>query len=128
MPTPFAGPRRLDVGADGIVWIPEYANGALARLDPATGRIEEMPLPIPDATPYIARVDGRTGHVWIATGAADAVLRFDPATRSFDTFPLPTRGALIRHMDIDERNGDVWVAYGASPGIPSKVARLRPAR
>jgi virginiamycin B lyase len=127
MPTPFAGPRRIDVGADGIVWIPEYANSALARLDPANGRIEEIALPIPDAAPYIARVDGRTGHVWIATGSADAVLRFDPATRSFDTFPLPTRGALIRHMDIDERNGDVWLAYGASPGIPSKVARLRPA-
>jgi len=24
-----------------------------------------------------------------------------------------------------ERNGDVWAAYGASPGIPSKVARIR---
>jgi virginiamycin B lyase len=125
MPTPFAGPRRLDVGSDGVVWIPEYASSALARLDPATGAIDEFPLPIPDAAPYIARVDPRTGAVWIGTGSADAILRFDPATRRFDTFPLPTRGAMIRHMAIDSRTGDVWVAYGASPGIPSKVARIR---
>lgn len=125
MHTPVAGPRRLDVGPDGIVWIPEYAASALARLDPATGTIEEFPLPIANAAPYVARVDPRSGAIWIGTGAADAILRFDPATRRFDTFPLPTRGAMIRHMAIDPRNGDVWAAYGASPGIPSKVARLR---
>jgi len=125
MPTPVAGPRRLDIGPDGIVWIPEYAASALARLDPATGAIEEIRLPVADAAPYIARVDPRTGAVWIGTGAADAIMRFDPATRRFDTFPLPTRGAMIRHMAIDPRNGDVWAAYGASPGIASKIARLR---
>ncbi|HUF71093.1 MAG TPA: hypothetical protein VMM79_20755 [Longimicrobiales bacterium] len=125
MPTPFAGPRRLDVGSDGVVWIPEYASSALARLDPANGAIDEFPLPITDAAPYIARVDPRNGAVWIGTGSTDAIPRFDPATGRFDTFPLPTRGAMIRHMAIDSRTGDVWVAYGASPGIPSRVARIR---
>ena len=48
------------------------------RLDPATGRLEEFPLPEPDALPYVARVDHGTGMVWIGTGAADAVLELEP--------------------------------------------------
>jgi streptogramin lyase len=125
MPSPHSGPRRLDIGEDGIVWIPEYAGNRLARLDPSSGRIEEFELPAPDALPYVVRVDSRRGRVWIGTGAADAIFLFDPSARRFTTFPLPTRGALVRHLDIDESNGDLWIAYGASPGVPSKVARLR---
>ena len=126
MPTPHSGPRRIDVASDGSVWIPEYANNALARLDPVTGAIREWPLPLPDAAPYVARVDPRSGIVWIGTGAADALLAFDPATERFTIYRLPTRGALVRHLAVDPRNGEVWAAYGASPGIPARVARLRP--
>jgi virginiamycin B lyase len=137
MPTPHSGPRRLDIGPDGTVWIPEYANNALARFRPsastaarepgteARGELREFPLPIPDAEPYVVRVDPRSGIVWMGTGSADAILSFDPASERFTVYRLPTQGALIRHLAVDPRNGDVWAAYGASPGIPSKVARLR---
>jgi virginiamycin B lyase len=126
MPSAHSGPRRLDIAPDGLVWIPEYAGNRIARLDPRTGAIREWDLPIADATPYVARVDRRTGIVWIGTGSADAIVAFDPATERFTVYRLPTRGAMIRHITIDPRNGDVWAAYGASPGIPAKVARLRP--
>jgi virginiamycin B lyase len=125
MPTPHSGPRRIDVAADGVVWIPEYSGNRLARLDPATGAIREWELPIPDSNPYVARIDARTGTVWVGAGTADALFAFDPRTERFTTYRLPTRGALVRHITIDPRNGDVWAAYGASPGIPSKVARVR---
>jgi streptogramin lyase len=125
MPGPFSGPRRLDIGAGGEVWIPEYSGNRLARLDAATGGFEEFELPVRDALPYVVRVDAARTRVWIGTGAADMVFLFDPSTRRFTTYPLPTRGAMVRHLDIDPRNGDVWAAYGASPGVPSKVARLR---
>jgi virginiamycin B lyase len=126
MPTPHAGPRRPDVAPDGSVWIPEYAAGRLARFDPATETFREWALPVPDALPYVVRVNQADGQVWIGTGHGDFVARFDPAQERFTLYPTPTRGALIRHIDIDEARGDVWAAYGASPGIPSKIARLRP--
>jgi virginiamycin B lyase len=126
MPEPHAGPRRLDIAPDGTVWIPEYAGNRITRLDPRTGEFRGWELPLADAAPYVARVDARTGIVWIGTGAADAIVAFDPRAERFTTYPLPTRGAMIRHIAIDPRNGDVWAAYGASPGIPAKVARLRP--
>jgi virginiamycin B lyase len=126
MPSPHAGPRRPDVAPHGTVWIPEYSAGKLARFDPATERFTEWDLPVPEALPYIVRVDPSNGTVWIGTGHGDFIASFDPAEERFTIYPLPTRGALIRHIDIDEIRGEVWMAYGASPGVPSKVARLRP--
>jgi virginiamycin B lyase len=108
------------------VWIPEYSAGKLARFDPATERFTEWDLPVPEALPYIVRVDPSNGTVWIGTGHGDFIASFDTAEERFTIYPLPTRGALIRHIDIDEIRGEVWMAYGASPGVPSKVARLRP--
>ena len=125
MPTTASGPRRLDIDDDGVLWIPAYAAGTLVRFDPASGSFRELPLPVRDALPYVARVDDERGRVWIATGAADAVFVFDPRTERFTTVPLPTRGALVRHIDVDPRTGDLWAAYGASPGIPPKIARIR---
>jgi virginiamycin B lyase len=124
MPSPHSGPRRFDIDSAGVLWIPEFAAGKLARLDPTTGRFTEWDLPVKDAAPYVVRVDNGRGDLWIGTGSADAVFRFDPRTAQFTTYSLPTRGALVRHLDVDERTGAVWVAYGASPGVPARVARI----
>ncbi|MCA9739507.1 MAG: hypothetical protein R3E98_03845 [Gemmatimonadota bacterium] len=126
LPTPHAGPRRPDVAPDGTVWIPEYSAGKLARFDPRTETFTEWDVPVSDALPYVVRVDQRTGIVWLGTGHGDVLLSFDPVRERFSAYPLPTEGALVRHLDIDEERGEVWAAYGASPGVPSKVARLRP--
>lgn len=131
MPTSVSGPRRLDVDAQGIVWIPTYGAGTLVRLDPtapAARRFTEIALPIKDAAPYIARVHPRTGTVWIGTGTADAIFAYHPRERRFDYYPLPSRGANVRHLAFDPRSNDVWLAYGESPGKNSaRIARLRPA-
>lgn len=128
MPVTASGPRRFDVTASGELWIPAYTTNQLVRFDPRSGVFTGFDLPIRDAVPYVARHDPGTGLVWVGTSAADAVLSFDPRTRVFATYPLPSRGALVRHIAIEPRTGDVWVAYGASPGIPARVARIRPPR
>ena len=125
LPEPYSGPRRLDIGADGTVWIPEYAGGRLLRFDPSDESFTAYDLPLKDALPYVVRVDQQRGMVWIGTGAADAILAFQPAREHFTIFPLPTRGALIRHIDIVEEAGEVWASYSASPGVPSKILRIR---
>lgn len=126
MPTAASGPRRFDIDARGIVWIPAYANNALVRLDPATGTFSEIPLPVKDAVPYVVRVDPRNGALWIGTSAADVLLRYDPAAKAFASYPLPSHGALVRHMAIDGKSGAVWLAYGESPGMPARIARVIP--
>ncbi len=126
LPSPHSGPRRLEVDGQGIVWIPAYAANLLLRFDPATRKFTEIALPFRDAVPYIIRSDPGSGALWIGTGAADALLRYDPASGRFQSYRLPSRGAMIRHLAIDSARGVVWAAYGASPGIPARVARVRP--
>jgi len=133
LPTPHSAPRRFDVDAQGVLWIPAYGAGTLVRFDPAAPagvgrgrRFEEIALPVKDAAPYVARADARRGVVWIGTGAADALFAYHPRTRRFETVTLPSRGALVRHLALDPRSGDVWLAYGESPGkLPSRIARVR---
>jgi virginiamycin B lyase len=125
MPTSFSGPRRFDIDARGVLWIPAYATNELVRYDPAARSFRRYPLPIRDAVPYVARIDRGNGAIWIGTSAADAMLRFDPQRQRFTVYDLPSKGALVRHLAIDPRTHDVWMAYGASPGIPARVARLR---
>src|SRR5690606_3335598 len=124
--TAASGPRRFDIGADGIVLIPAYGSGRLVRRDPGSGSFTGIELPVRDAAPYRARVDPVDGGIWIGTGAADAVFRYEPGSGTIETFELPTRGAMVRHLAIDPRTGDVWLAYGESPGkARARIARLR---
>jgi streptogramin lyase len=124
MPTPHSGPRRFDIDAHGMLWIPAYANNELVRYDPASRTFRRFELPIRDAVPYVVRIDHGTGVIWLGTSAADAVLSFDPRKERFVVYELPSKGALVRHLAIDPRTHDVWIAYGASPGIAARVARL----
>jgi virginiamycin B lyase len=126
MPVSWSGPRRFDIAADGVLWIPAYSSNQLIRLDPATGLTKAYDLRYGDEVPYVVRIDHGNGQIWIGTSAGDALFRFDPRSEQFWRYPLPSRGALVRHMTIDPRNHDVWLAYGASPGtIPARIARVR---
>lgn len=125
LPTTVSGPRRLDVAPNGDVWIPEYAASKLARFDPTDETFTEYTLPIPDALPYVVRVDSRRGWIWIATAGSDALLRFHPADGRFDVHPLPTLGSLVRHMVLDEQSGDLWLAYGNFPPVKPRIVRAR---
>lgn len=127
LPTPHAGPRRLDVGADGTVWVPEYAANALARFDAATETFREYPFPRGDALPYIARVDPESGAVWVATAASNTIARFDPVEECFVEYPLPHPAALVRHIAVDPATGAVWGTYSPSPAIRPAVFKLEAA-
>lgn len=123
LPTPFSGPRRLDVAPDGTVWIPLYAAGRLAKFDPVSETFTEYDLPVKDALPYIVRVDADRGWVWVATAAADALLRFHLADESFTVHPYPTPRSLVRHMTLDKATGDLWFSYGNFPAVSPKIVR-----
>jgi streptogramin lyase len=124
MPVSISAPRRFEIDASGALWIPSNAANALVRLDPVTGQTTSYELPRKDAVPYVVKISGNT--IWIGTNASDEVYAFDATSKRFTMYPLPSRGAVIRHMVVDPRNGDLWLAYGSSPGIPARIARLRP--
>lgn len=125
MPAPNSGPRRLALGKDGTIWIPEWNTGYLTGFDPKTRRFTRHRLGEPTIGAYDAEVDPRTGVVWITGSLASTVIRFDPATAKVDTIPLPTDPAFMRHIAVDPRNGDVWATYSQLPASTPKIVRIR---
>jgi virginiamycin B lyase len=101
------GPHDVAVGADGVVWYTAQRAGQLGRLDPASGKVELIPLGA-GAAPHGVIV-GPDGAPWVTEGGTNAIVRVDPQTRAVRRWPLPeARGyANLNTLTFDKR-GRVW--------------------
>jgi streptogramin lyase len=112
---PVHGPRRLHVAPDGIVWVPGWASGDIAKFDPATEEWKVYALPKgPDSLPYALNIEPKTGHVWICGTGTDSMVRFDPKTETFTEYPMPTRVTYTREIEFDD-DGNLWATNSNYP-------------
>jgi virginiamycin B lyase len=106
---PVAGgyPHDVAVGTDGIVWYTAQSTGHLGRLDPATGKVDLVPLGA-GAAPH-GVIIGPDGAPWVTEGGTNAIVRVDPKSREVTRWPLPeTRGhANLNTLTFDKR-GRIW--------------------
>jgi virginiamycin B lyase len=91
---------------DGAIWFTEYEADRLARLDPASGEIQEWPRPSKPSRPTAVGVDA-TGRVWVSELAADTIATFEPKTRRFRVLRLPRANVGVRTLTLDPR-GRLW--------------------
>ena len=82
-----SGPHDVAPASDGGVWYTAQAAGALGRLDPATGKVEQVALGEGSAPHGV--IIGPDGAPWVTDGGLNAIVRVDPATRRVSVFPLP---------------------------------------
>jgi virginiamycin B lyase len=82
-----SGPHDVAPAADRSVWYTGQRKGVLGRLDPRTGRAEEIPLGTNSAPHGV--IVGPDGAAWVTDGGLNAVVRVDAATRAVKLFPLP---------------------------------------
>lgn len=82
-----AGPHDVAPAPDGTVWYTAQRQGALGRLDPSTGRVEQIPLGRGSAPHGV--IVGPDGAAWVTDSGLNAIVRVDPTTRAVRTFPLP---------------------------------------
>src|SRR5512132_4704346 len=80
-------PHDLAVGADGIVWYTAQRSGQLGRLDPATGKVDLIPLGA-GAAPH-GVIIGPDGAPWVTEGGTNAIVRVDPQSREVKSWALP---------------------------------------
>lgn len=125
MPAGNSGPRRLALGKDGTIWVPEWNTGYLTGFDPGTRRFTRHRIGSPTVGAYDAEVDPRSGVVWITGSLASTIIRFDPSNGHVDTIPLPTDPAFMRHIAVDPNTGDVWTTYSQLPASTPKIVRIR---
>ena len=121
--------RRLGVDSKNRIWSATWGsralqNGALYRLDPASGVVDEWKIGIPYTNPYDVEIDAADG-VWIATD--NHVLKFDPQTARFTKYPVAERTDIPKLAVT--RDGAVWYGprnAGQSGGYGGAAAVLYP--
>jgi virginiamycin B lyase len=115
------GPHDVAPAPDGGVWFTAQPQGVLGRLDPATGKVETVPLGEGSAPHGV--IIGPDGAAWVTDGGANAIARVDPATRAVRRFPLP-EGARFANLNtaVFDRAGLLW--FTGQDGI---YGRLDPA-
>jgi virginiamycin B lyase len=100
-------PHDLAVGADGIVWYTAQRSGPLGRLDPATGKVDLIPLGA-GAAPH-GVIIGPDGAPWVTDSGTNAIVRVDPQTREVKRWPLPeARGHVNLNTATFDRRGRIW--------------------
>jgi cytochrome c len=110
---PNAGPRRIALSDQGMLFVPLYGRGQLVEYDTRARKlIGTYDLPDRASAPYAVTWDPVRKVVWIPTSNADAIYRFNPADKSFAVLPMPRTGALIRMVDVEPDKGRLITSYG----------------
>lgn len=100
-------PHDVAPAPDGSVWYTAQGQGELGRLDPATGKVDRIPLG-PGSAPHGVIV-GPDGAPWITNGGLNAIVRVDPRSRAIDIFPLPEgRARANLNTATFDRRGVLW--------------------
>lgn len=113
-----ARPHDVAVDADGIVWYTAQRQGALGRLDPKTGAVEQIPLGAESAPHGV--IIGPDGAPWLTDGGLNAIVRVDPDSREIKTFPLPEdAGYANLNTATFDGKGKLW--FTGQNGIYGRV-------
>lgn len=101
-----AHPHDVAPAPDGSVWYTAQAAGAIGRLDPRSGSVEQFSLG-PGSAPHGVIV-GPDAAPWVTDGGLNAIVRFDPATHAVRTFPLPPGNAANLNTATFDGAGRLW--------------------
>ena len=100
-------PHDVAVSADGTVWYTAQRDGRLGRLDPATGKVDLVPLGHGSAPHGV--IVGPDGAPWITDSGLNAIVRVDPRTHSVKSWPLPAgRSYANLNTATFDRRGRLW--------------------
>lgn len=112
LPSINAGPRRLTIDDNDIMYVALYGAGQLIAYDTrANKQVGIYDLPDRASAPYSATWDPLRKVVWIPTSNADVIYRFDPKTRKFSVLPLPRPGGFLRMLDVEPNTGLLVTSY-----------------
>jgi virginiamycin B lyase len=111
-----AGPRRLAITANDVLWVPLFGAGQIMQYDARARRILKVyDLPDRASAPYAVTWDPDRSVLWVATSNADVIYRFDPQSERFGVIPLPRSRAFLRMLAIHPDTGDLLTSYANLP-------------
>ena len=104
------GAYGIAVAGDGSVWWAEDDADLMARVDPATGKVEEFKIPY-EGHAYPRRMGAdANGDLWVGLWNAGKLMKIDHKTRKMTIYspPTPTSGAYS--VVVDKKGNFVWVS------------------
>jgi virginiamycin B lyase len=111
-------PHDVIVDPDGMVWYSHFGEQFLSKLDPATGKVTDFPIPVQKPGYPMGTLDlelDQDGNIWIGLMYQSGVARFDRATEAFRIYPLPkdwqTDATQQSHFSVaaTKVDGKAWV-------------------
>ena len=100
-------PHDVAVDASGMVWYTAQRAGKLGRLDPATGKVDLVPLG-DGAAPH-GVIIGPDGAPWVTESGRNSIVRVDPQTLGAKAWPLPQdRGYVNLNTASFDGRGRIW--------------------
>src|SRR5216117_999053 len=87
LPSGGGSPHDVAVSADGTVWYTAQRDGKLGRLDPASGKVDLVPLG-EGSSPH-GVIIGPDGGAWVTDSGLNAIVRVDPKSHGVKRWPLP---------------------------------------
>lgn len=115
MPAPSRMPFSAAPDKDGHLWIPNFGvANEISRLDPATGEIDDFPVPNVGTAAVHSAVPAADGSVWLTEQGANKIGRWDPQTRQITEFQDAyiagklAYGAGSKHTLRLDPGGNVW--------------------
>jgi virginiamycin B lyase len=116
--TPGSHPHDVAPAPDGTVWYTGQRKGFLGRLDPKTGKSEEIPLGANSAPHGV--IVGPDHAAWVTDSGLNANVRVDPKTKALQVFPLPKQfpGANL-NTGVFDAKGIYW--FTGQSGVYGRV-------
>lgn len=132
LPRKTMQPHDAVMGDDGYVWLSNFGENSLSKLDPKTGTVKEYTY---DQVRKGAYSNGnldlefdKEGNIWLGMMNQTGAAKFDRKTEKFTFFPIPqemldeeTQTAMVApvNMHVD---GKVWINSAEKP----RVSRFDP--
>lgn len=120
---PTLGQRSRDPveAPDGSIWWAGQWGNLVGRIDPATGGMDEFPLPA-SAMPHSVNIDPNGKDVWYTGNKNGTMGRLDPETGEITEFEMPDPAARDPHTAEFDAHGFLWFTLQQS----NMIGRLDP--
>jgi streptogramin lyase len=127
LPRKTMQPHDAVMGDDGYVWISNFGENSLSRLDPKTGKVKEYAYPALRPGPYAnGNLDlefDHDGDIWLAMMNQTGISRFNRRTETFTFYPIPddmrhdaTQTSMVDPIHA-QVGGKIWVQAVLEPQI-----------
>jgi virginiamycin B lyase len=96
-------PHDLAIDPEGRIVATGMFRNVMYYLDPGSGDLAQIPIPVPQANPRAVEID-RTGVWWVLLGAPKALARLDPMAGAWKTIDI----GLYAHSIARDSSGSIW--------------------